>query len=474
MEHAEVTFPWVPLALYGAITVPRRARFVAAWWALGLAAYAGWSGVYGAVRVPLEVPLALLVVVGIEGLSRGSRRADAGHERGLALVVIVAGVLVLSADAGRHPWHLVTPAYDRPRWLDDVDVPAALSTTLRWARRAAIAAPLLTVLWARFQRKTVPAPSGAPGPSSSRPWWCWSLVAVLLALAWGPGGSAATARRVRTLAPALDRFEDARAALQISEPLGTYRVGSRALRAAIRDRPISTRTLETRALARRWLDDPSVPRLALVERDEVPALYAIAAREEHPVFVIDRTHPRAWLVSNQLPPGATDQSPIPAVLRSEVPAEGTPTSIQFGDALELLSWHVEGSPVVGETFTLRLVFRALKRLPNSARITARLKRGRISRINERPQRLVDGVYPSNLWRYGDIIVHEAKIEVPRFAAVPGAHDLIVTITSRDKKPLSARLRDPDGDRGDLSPPLRILGSKKEKVVLGTINVGSSL
>ena len=145
VEHAEVTFPWVPLAVYGAITAPRPARFIAAWWALGLAGYAGWSSVYGPVRVPLEVPMALLAVVGIQGLSRVPRGGQTGHERGLALVVIVAGVLVLSADAGRHPWHLVTPAYDRPRWLDGVDVPGALSTTIRWALRLALLAPLLTV-----------------------------------------------------------------------------------------------------------------------------------------------------------------------------------------------------------------------------------------------------------------------------------------------------------------------------------------
>lgn len=466
--HAHGVFPWFPLAMVGAVTTSGRTRWIAAWWLTGLIAYTGWTSVYGAVEAPLEVPLALCVVHGIDHLARLPR---ASATRAMWVAAAIVGMAVMGADFKSSPGTTLIPAYDRPRWFEVDAVSAQVESLGRWLNRGAMLGVGLTALVHRMSRDAKRPSWGRAGPIVFA---LWCGLACVQAVLW-THTVAEDARNQRTLEPAMNVHAALVRDGVIQAPLGALRVNERALRASTRAPTApAIKRLETRKEARAWLHAADEPRAALVNAEEVPALYAVEDRSTKPIYVVERTHPKVWLVTNVLPPTMSDLSPIPEVLKAAAAGTGTPTDLQFGDALELLEWEVVGTPRVGDTFHLRLTFRAKKKLPLGSRITARLKRGRISRVHERPERLAHGVYPTNLWRYGDILVHDAVIRVPPLEALPGAHDVIVTIHEREKSPLSirhARAKTAGETTGDVATSTpRIIGKKQEKAILGTIEV----
>lgn len=476
VEHLHGSFPWAPITLAGVLTLSTASAWIGLWWMAGIVVYSGWTAVYGPCPIALEVPMALSAAACLRAHMRTS---NAPRAHGLLVVVVIATALVLMTDLSRTPYFALIPAYDRPRWIGEVDPFDLLARRSAWINWAMLGAFGLLVLIPRSMR-----------PQLRRPvYGTWCMLAVLHGTLW-VHGPLDHARTMRSLSPAIDRFTSLVDDGALTPALGTHRVFDRAMRVALRDRDVELLPFETRSKAVSWLHQDS-PRALLVAASDVPALYAVADRERRPVYVLDQTHAQVWLVANVLPEGLEDLSPIPTVLATAPPGTGTPCSVQFKDSLELIEWEVFGEPRVGNTLKLRLVFRAQKRLPRSAKIVTRLKYGRISRIHERPEPFVRDIYPPNLWQHGDIIVHETDIELSSLIAFAGTHELIVTVYERDKQPLGARLRNgeaeplqdlpeetvtPERDladqasHGDPSEGMRIIGRKKEKVVLGQIEV----
>ncbi len=475
VEHLHGSFPWAPLALAGVLTLSGSRAWFGLWWMGGLLIYSGWTAMYGASPMALEVPMALSAVACLDAHTRSSPAARA---HGLLAVVVIVAALVLMADLSRAPYSALIPAYDRPPWIGDVSAPPLLTRSSSWVHRA-----VLTLFGVML---VLPRPSRS---AFARPLFAgWCLLALGYASVW-THGPLEHARSMRSLSPAIHRFTSLLDDGVVESHLGTHRVLTRALRVAVRDRNVELVPFEVRSKAAKWIHQ-DVPRALLITASDVPSLYAVDARAQHPVYVLDRTHPQVWLVANVLPKDTEDLSPVPHVLLDRAPGTGTASGVQFDDTLELLEWELIGEPRLGSTVQLRLIFRAKKRMPRSAKIVARLKHGRISRIHERPEPFAGDLYPPNLWRHGDVIVHETEIELSPLVAFSGTHDLIVTVYERDKQPLSARLPGAHSDaapsdKGDEAPPgdvasvpqndavphgPRIIGGKKEKVILGQIEV----
>ncbi len=483
VEQLHGSFPWAPLALAGVLTLSTARAWIGLWWMGGIVLYSGWTAVYGACPISLEVPMALSAVACLDAHTRPTNSARA---HGLLAVIVIVSALVLMADLSHAPYSALIPAYDRPRWIGDLDPSDLLVRRSSWINAVMLVAFGLLVLTPRSMRPQLRRPA----------YGAWCLLALLHGILW-VHGPLERARSMRSLSPAIDRFTSLVKDGTLAPALGTHRVLDRAMRVAARDRgDLQLTPFETRSRATSWLHQDS-PRALLIAASDVPALYAVDDRARRPVYVLDRTHPQVWLVANVLPEGLSDLSPIPDVLIPSPPDTGTPSGVQFEDSLELIEWEVVGEPRIGATIKLRLIFRAKKRLPRSAKIVTRLKHGRISRIHERPESFAGDIYPPNLWRHGDVIVHEAEIELSPLVAFAGTHDLIVTIYEREKHPLSARLPGEEEDAGaievnpeDDSDPARdvadsragdetadhprIIGRKQEKVVLGQIEVSPRL
>lgn len=454
-------FPWAPLAVAGAL-LGRRDRLPALWLGIAVTVAAGWSLVYGPVPLPVTVPAALGAVAAVEWIA--DPRTDRTGRRA-ALVVIVLGMLVVGKDAGRTPGRVAVPLFsfegEHTFPAEALDAEARLSRIASAALWALLLAGLLAPAGGRGHRVDRWLDRLPAGPRAAAPLALLGAAALL-----GAHGYA------RVLVPGTCELLSPRGLLQhhralaeagaLPMQLGNHRVRDEGLSLY---GPGDVLDLASRRELATYLSAPE-PRVAIIRERDLPALHQDHRQKGWPLHVLDDRHAFLRLVANRLPPGEHDANPIPAVLHDEPPVLAHPTRLQFESYIEIIGWEVTEPVIRGREATLRLAIRVLRPLPGGSQVYARLLKGRSSRINGEPHELTGGIYPPNLWREGDFILHELRFTAPLLEIQPGPHELLVGLRRSERQ--NYEISVPEGPTGEHGVVVK--GKKRNFASLGTAQV----
>jgi hypothetical protein len=138
--------------------------------------------------------------------------------------------------------------------------------------------------------------------------------------------------------------------------------------------------------------------------------------------------------------------------------------------MEIIAWEATDPIVRGRPVTYRFLIRALRPLPAGSKLYARFLKGRSSRLNALPNGdpsdLTGGIYPPNLWREGDLILHEVTFDAPWLEIQWGPHELYVGLRRSEHQNVEVTL--PEGKAGDFG--VRVRDKKRSFVTLGSVEV----
>jgi hypothetical protein len=462
-EYGEQVAPWAGLAAVGAALGPR-GRWPALWAITALVVCGGWSLVFGTVHLPVAVPTALCCTAAVDAMRSGRCTTPA---RRLIVFVALAGMLVMRKDAERTPARVAVPVWHfelAHRFPDE-----ALEVSRRLKRNAALAMLALvaaSILSRRREDEAVGRIEAALRrvPNRWRDRTVLGVVGLAAANAALVGAQGLVPDMARTLGPSdlLARYARWVEAGALPAELGVYRVRDPGLAYY---GPERLHGLQSRREVLDWLT-PDEPRVALVRDLDLPPLVQNHRAAGLPLFVLHAEHERFLLVSNVLPEGAVDRNPIAAVLFDAPPALEHETRVRFESYLEVVAWEVREPLVRGTRRKLRLVLQALRPVPGGTKIYARFLRGRMSRINAEPHEIASNLYPPNLWRAGDFILHEIDIDVPPLEILSGRHELVVGLRRSEKQNYEITIpEEASGEHGVV-----IKDKKRNFAVLGEVRV----
>jgi len=450
-------FPWTPLVLVGALSSDRD-RLGPVWLGCAVLGAAAWSVIYGSVPSPAVIPGALCGAAAIERLARPDTPAV---WRRVVLAATIGGVLVLGKDAELSPERIAAPLSDFPGGRT---FPAEeLEAMARLKRLRSLAA--LAVLLAGFAA----ARRGRLGalndrvPERVRPAIGPAIVGVA-ALASGLG--------VRSLVTDLSTLVSPRAVLArydawvqagaLPPTLGTHRVRDAAMELY---GPGSIEVLSSRRDVTNWLSAKE-PRVALIRERDLPPVHMNHRHQDWPLYVLDDSHGTLRLIANVLPDGATDLNTIPEVLKDEPPQLGHETMLRFENYVEVIGWQVTEPIVRGRKASIEVALKVLRPLPGGCKLYTRLLKDRSSRMAIEPQPLAMDVYPPNLWREGDFILHRYEFDAPPLEIQWGQHELIIGLRRSERENLEITV--PEGKKGEFG--VRLRGSKRNFATVGTVQV----
>lgn len=454
-------FPWAPLVLVGAL-LGRRDRVPGPWLALGLAVGSGHGLVYGNVPLPVTVPAALCGAAAIEWMvdpatSRTSRR--------LVLTAVVLGMLVIRKDAERTPSRLTVPvvAFEGEHTFpaEPLEAGQRLGRIGSVALLALLAASVLAPAGGRPRRidrwlDRIPATARRTAPP---------LLVGLGALVGAYGyAHGLVPRTCDLLSPraVLEHHRALVAAGALPEQLGNHHVRDGGL--SLYGPGDVVGLASRRDLAQYLAVDE--PRAALILDRDLPGLHQDHRAHGWPLYVLDDDHAHLRLVSNVLPDGEVDANPIPAVL-FDAPVElAHPTLLRFEDYVEIIGWEVTDPVIRGRPATVSLSIRVLRPLPGGTQVYARLLKDRTSRLNPEPHELTDGIYPPNLWRQGDYVLHRHTFDAPLLEIQPGAHELYVGLRRTERENIEISV--PEGEVGEHG--VKVRGKSRHFATLGTVEV----
>jgi hypothetical protein len=142
------------------------------------------------------------------------------------------------------------------------------------------------------------------------------------------------------------------------------------------------------------------------------------------------------------------------------------TLVRFESYVEVIGWEVTEPLVRGREATLQVAFRVLRPLPGGSKLHARFNRGRIARINGEAHELAEGLYPCNLWRPGDYVLHRFTFEVPVLETLPGSYDLVLGLRRSESENYDVTV--PEGKDGEFG--VRVADSKHDFATVGSVEV----
>ncbi len=454
-------FPWAGLAMVGAATGGAQVRLAATWLTVALCFSAGWSMLYGPTPASLSVPAAACVVAAIAAILHPDA---AGSQRRVALFVAAAGALVVSKDGGLLPSRLVAPTELRENEHTFPDEALGAEVELGGMGKRVFYALVLAGSLARRREpgglerivSRIPDPArdaliiGAFGFAACSN--AWTHGHVLLSRA----GALMSPKQP------LDRLAGWVEAGSLPPELGAHRVRDRGL--ALYG-PDAVTALPGRRDLLQWFETDE-PAAAMVRVGDYPALFQASRQEQRPLYVLDDSHARLRLVANRLPEDAENVDPLADIVLDAPPALAHETLLNFDDYIEVIGWELDGPLRRGKEHTLQLAIRVLRPLPAGSKLYARMLKGRLSRIGGEPHELTDGLYPSNLWRKGDIIWHRWRFQTPPLEVLPGEYDLLLGL--RRSETVNYSIRIPEGERGAFGVEVR--GRKREFAKIGTVTV----
>ena len=451
-------FPWTPLVVVGALTSDRD-RLGPTWLACALVGAVAWSVVYGTTSSLVVIPAALCGASVIERLSRPETPAV---WRRLAIAATVGGILVLGKDAQLSPDRIIAALSDYPgghTFPDDALHGGKRLGRLRsFAALALLLAGLVTVRRGRLATVLGRMPNAARTALTATVVGLAALsTAVLYSRGLVPDLSALVSPRA-----VLENYQSWVSADALPDQLGTHRVRDRGMGIY---GPDNVEVLAGRSDATKWLSADE-PRVALIRARDLAPIHMNHRHQDWPLFVLDRSHASLMLVANVLPEGATDLNPIPDVLLEAPPPMRHETLLRFENYIEIVGWQVTEPIIRGGTATIEIAIKVLRPLPGGCKLYTRLLKGRSSRMAVDPQPLAMDLYPPNLWREGDFILHQYEFKVPPLEIQWGPHELIVGLRRSETK--NIEISAPEGKKGEFG--VRIRGSKRTFATLGTVQV----
>lgn len=131
--------------------------------------------------------------------------------------------------------------------------------------------------------------------------------------------------------------------------------------------------------------------------------------------VLDDRGYRFLLISNQLRDGEVDYNPITRALISELPPGVTKTNHVFDDRIELVGWKLDpATPRPGAELTMSLFWRAKKAISGRWKVFVHIDApGQRIHGDHDP---VEGMFPTDNWKPGDLIRDDHRIIVKRTVA----------------------------------------------------------
>ncbi len=441
-------FPWLPLALVGVLR-PGRMRWPALWLLCGLGLHSLTSLVYGPGPLPLTVPAALCCTAGLVHLADPTTHRQL---RRLALLLAIGGIFVIGKDAKRTPARVA--AVLAPPQIEDHLPAAQIGADVLLPRLNTLA--VLMVLIAGI----------AGGRRLAKPWLAPGTAALVLLYQATMLGHSLIPKIAaqRSLKIPLARLASWTRSDELPPSLAVGRVKGSDLVIYGPAKP-SIQQATSRSQQQAWLRRPE-PSVALIRNTDLPALFAAHRRDNWPLYVLDHSHALWTLVSNTLPADAIDQNPLSAVVLDAPKPLAHETLVRFDNYLEIVGWQLDEPVIRGTKTTAILMIRVLRQLPAGAQMYLRLQGGKLSRIGGTPEPFADGLYPTNLWRPGDFIIHRHPLKVPLLEIVSGTHELIIGVRRTRKKNLS--ISEPNGEHGAYG--VRVKGKKREFATIGEVSV----
>ncbi len=176
-----------------------------------------------------------------------------------------------------------------------------------------------------------------------------------------------------------------------------------------------------------WLDDapPGTARWLVLHARDLPKLNAshrAAYRSNLPI--LDASSSQILLASSSLG-GRSNQNPFDDAILDRVPPIAHAVDARFSDEVDALGWDIaseDGKPVAsvitGETYTMHFYYRVQRPVPGNWQAFVHVD-GKDLRHNA-DHAVLDGKYPMNLWREGDIVKDTTTLELePNFT--PGEY-----------------------------------------------------
>lgn len=205
-----------------------------------------------------------------------------------------------------------------------------------------------------------------------------------------------------------------------AEPLALLGVRSRASAYYARGETESF-TDPSRAFA--WLTEHADQRRwLLLKADDLPKINALfRGNEGKNLPVLDGRSSQILLASNQLGDHANENS-LSKMILDEPPHPGRSINALFEDQLEAIGWevtdkggHLVQSVVPATQYHLRVYYRALRPISGTWKTFVHID-GFQRRFNG-DHNVLDGKYPMNLWRPGDVVVDDLEFQLePNFSA----------------------------------------------------------
>ncbi len=441
-------FPWLPLALIGVLR-PGRMRWPALWLLCGLGLHSVISLVYGPGPLPLTVPAALCCTAGLVHLADPTTHRQL---RRLALLLAIGGIFVIGKDAKRTPAKFA--AVLAPPQNEDHLPAAEIGADLLLPRLSTLGVLMLLIAGV------------AGGRRLAKPWLAPGTAAIVLLYQSTMIGHSLIPRisALRSLKAPLARLATWTRNEELPPTLAISRVQGSDLAVYGPPEPYLHRAT-TRSQQQAWLRRPE-PSVALIRKADLPSLFAAHRRDNWPLYVLDHSHNYWTLLSNTLPAAAVDQNPLSAVVLDEAKPLAHETLVRFDNYLEIVGWQLEEPVIRGTETTVILMIKVLRQLPAGAQMNLRLQGGKLSRIGGTPEPFADGLYPTNLWRPGDFIVHRHPLKVPLLEVVSGTHKLIIGVRRSRRKNLA--ISEPSGEHGAYG--VEVKGKKREFATIGEVSV----
>jgi hypothetical protein len=217
------------------------------------------------------------------------------------------------------------------------------------------------------------------------------------------------------------------------EPLGEYRVGSRA---ATYYAEGEIRELGGQGQLVQFLSEGDGRRWAVLPTDQLPAVdRAFRRRTGEHLFVPKATSARVMLAANRPVEGHPNRNFLEKFVQQKPPEDvENPVGARYEDKIELIGYDLDlphGSYVgAGESFTVTWYWRCLERVPGSYKVFLHID-GQGLRLNG-DHDPVDGKYPVRLWDEGDVIIDRQKLTVPANFR-PGSYIMFIGFYSGDRR-----------------------------------------
>jgi 4-amino-4-deoxy-L-arabinose transferase-like glycosyltransferase len=141
-------------------------------------------------------------------------------------------------------------------------------------------------------------------------------------------------------------------------------------------------------------------------------------------YVLDNSHAKFLLLSNQLEPGEDDRNPLAQAIVREPPANiRQPMRVNFDDRVELIGVDMPASVERGETFRMTLYFRVLRPLSTAWKLFLHFDGGSMRFQGDHDP--IEGRCATTYWQPGDYIIDSVEVEAGNVTYAKTAYTVYV-------------------------------------------------